>query len=95
MGWPLLQGVSTFPRDACLRGFTQDREKPRLVEQCFLQGHKAGMERLKTAPIRIQRLLQERGKCEGDVITGLVNNGENFTVSGKNSAPDQTLELET
>ena len=45
--------------------------------------------------IRIQRLLQERGKFEGDVITGLVNNGENFTVSGKNTAPDQTLKLET
>ena len=52
------------------------------------------MERLKTAPIQIERLLHERGKFEGDVITGLVNNGENFTVSGRNSAPDQTLELE-
>lgn len=94
MGWPLFRGVSTFPGVACLPGFTQDREKPRLVEEGFLQSHKAGMERLKTAPIRIQRLLQERGKSEGDVITGLVNNGENFTVSGRNSVPDQTLELE-
>lgn len=51
------------------------------------------MEGLGTTPVQSKRLLQEGEKFDGDVITGLVDTGENFMVSGK-LTPDQAMELE-
>lgn len=44
------------------------------------------MEGLGTTPVQSKRLLQEGEKFDGDVITGLVDTGENFMVSGKFSS---------